>query len=122
MELKDFVKRLFEKSIKLDKELASDMVEVKSRLLEEARLNATIYPRRISGDLYNSIKVGDTIVDNRYRLFLQAGDQKVNYAGFVEFGTNRMAPRLYLTKAYSKIDNDLPQRLKKFISLYLRTI
>ena len=122
MQLKDFIKRLFQKSITLDKELASEMVEVKSKLLEEARLNATIYPRRISGDLFNSIKVGDTIVDNKYRLFLQAGDQKVNYAGFVEFGTSRMAPRLYLSKAYSKIDNDLPGRLKKFINLYLRTI
>tara|TARA_B100000085_G_scaffold278196_1_gene299643 strand:+ start:133 stop:501 length:369 start_codon:yes stop_codon:yes gene_type:complete len=122
MKLAKFIKRLFERSIAFDKELESAMQEVKSDLLEQARLNATIFPRRISGDLYNSIKVGDTIVDNRYRLFLQAGDQKVNYAGFVEFGTNRIAPRLYLTKAFAKVDREMPDKLKKFITLYLRKI
>tara|TARA_R100000654_G_scaffold21770_1_gene43929 strand:- start:299 stop:667 length:369 start_codon:yes stop_codon:yes gene_type:complete len=120
MLLKKFIEKLFGKAKKLDDSLSKDLSEIESKLLKRARLNATIDPRRRTGNLYESISVGKIKVDNKTRIILQAGNQKVNYAGYVEFGTSRMYPRLYLTKAQRETEREMSKKLQQFASLYMR--
>lgn len=120
MLLSKFIEKLFKKSTRLPDAIFNEVLELQSSLLKKARLNATIDPRRISGNLYNSISAGRVKVGKKSRIILQAGDQKVNYAGYVEFGTSRMYPRLYLTKAFAEVERETPKRLSRFISTYMR--
>ena len=120
MILSKFIEKLFKKSTRLPDAIFNEVQELQSSLLKKARLNATIDPRRRSGNLYNSISAGRVKVGKKSRIILQAGDQKVNYAGYVEFGTSRMYPRLYLTKAFAEVERETPKRLSRFISTYMR--
>ena len=120
MLLSKFIEKLFKKSTRLPDAIFNEVSELQSSLLKKARLNATIDPRRRSGNLYNSISAGRVKVGKKSRIILQAGDQKVNYAGYVEFGTSRMYPRLYLTKAFAEVERETPKRLSRFISTYMR--
>lgn len=120
MLLSKFIEKLFKKSTRLPDAIFNEVQELQSSLLKKARLNATIDPRRRSGNLYNSISAGRVKVGKKSRIILQAGDQKVNYAGYVEFGTSRMYPRLYLTKAFAEVERETPKRLSRFISTYMR--
>ena len=121
MILSKFIEKLFKKSTRLPDAIFNEVSELQSSLLKKARLNATIDPRRGTGaNLYNSISAGRVKVGKKSRIILQAGDQKVNYAGYVEFGTSRMYPRLYLTKAFAEVERETPKRLSRFISTYMR--
>ncbi len=120
MILSKFIEKLFKKSTSLPDAIFNEVQELQSSLLKKARLNATIDPRRRSGNLYNSISADRVKVGKKSRIILQAGDQKVNYAGYVEFGTSRMYPRLYLTKAFAEVERETPKRLSRFISTYMR--
>ena len=53
------------------------------------------------------------------RVFLRAGGtvngEEVNYAGYIEHGTNRIAPRRYLGRSFDKELKRLPNRLSDLL-------
>lgn len=122
MKLKEFIKRLFKRSDKLDDVLHDKLAFISRRLRDRAKLNATIDPRKRTGRLYDSITTNTKKSQSGTRITLLAGSSSVNYAGYVEFGTSRMYPRLYLTKANEQVQQTLPDDLKRIASIYLRAI
>jgi len=122
MKLKDFIKRLFKRSDQLDDELHNKLAFISRRLQDRAKLNATIDPRKRTGRLYDSITAKTKKTRSGTQITLMAGSASVNYAGYVEFGTSRMYPRLYLSRAQQQVQETLPEDLKRLASIYLRTI
>ena len=122
MKLKDFIKRLFKRSDQLDDELHKKLSFISRRLEDRAKLNATIDPRKRTGRLYDSITTKKKKEAKGTSITLIAGSSSVNYAGYVEFGTSRMYPRLYLSRAQKQVDETLPDELKRLATIYLRTI
>tara|TARA_Y100000593_G_scaffold95042_1_gene198743 strand:+ start:2396 stop:2764 length:369 start_codon:yes stop_codon:yes gene_type:complete len=122
MKLKEFIKRLFKRSDKLDDVLHDKLAFISRRLRDRAKLNATIDPRKRTGRLYDSITTNTKKSQSGTRIALLAGSSSVNYAGYVELGTSRMYPRLYLTKANEQVQQTLPDDLKRIASIYLRAI
>lgn len=122
MKLFEFVKRLFKKSKNLDNELQTKLDFISQRLKDRARLNATIDPKKRTGRLYDSISSNTKKTGDGIKITLQAGSSSVNYAGYVEFGTSRMYPRLYLQKARLQVEETLPKEMQKLASIYLRTM
>ena len=122
MKLKDFIKRLFKRSDRLDDELHKKLSYISRRLQDRAKLNATIDPRKRTGRLYDSITAKAKKSDNGTSITLMAGSASVNYAGYVEFGTSRMYPRLYLSRAREQVQETLPDELRRLASIYLRAI
>ena len=80
---------------------------ISRRLMLRARLNATIDPKKRSGRLFDSISAKRT--GNKVELV--AGSSSVKYADFVEYGTSKMYPRLFLTKAYNHVLNDVSNEI-----------
>lgn len=76
----------------------------------EAKRNATDYPRVRTGRLRSSITGLVDTKNARPRMLLVAGGNTkgapVNYAKFVEFGTTKMRPRLFMGRAFQKIERD----------------
>ena len=122
MKLFEFVKRLFKKSKNLDNELQTKLDFISQRLKDRARLNATIDPKKRTGRLYDSISSNTKKTGDGIKITLQAGSSSVNYAGYVEFATSRMYPRLYLQKARLQVQETLPKEMQKLASIYLRTM
>tara|TARA_Y100000114_G_scaffold81391_1_gene75048 strand:+ start:1489 stop:1857 length:369 start_codon:yes stop_codon:yes gene_type:complete len=122
MKLKDFIKRLFKRSDQLDDELHKKLAFISRRLQDRAKLNATIDPRKRTGRLYDSITTKRKKEAGGTSITLIAGSSSVNYAGYVEFGTSRMYPRLYLSRAQKQVDETLPDELKRLATIYLRAI
>ena len=122
MKLQNFIKRLFKRSDKLDDELHKKLSFISRRLQDRAKLNATIDPRKRTGRLYDSISAKAKKTQSGTGITLMAGSSNVGYAGYVEFGTSRMYPRLYLSRAREQVKETLPDELRKLASVYLRTI
>jgi len=90
----------------------------------EAKRNATDYPRVRTGRLRSSITGLVDTKNARPRLLLVAGGNTkgapVNYAKFVEFGTKRMRPRLFMGRAMQKIErNEVVKELRNLLNLAL---
>ena len=81
----------------------------------KAKINATSYPKVISGRLRSSIqgRAKDGMI------ILQAGGhidgEVVDYAPYVELGTSKMAPRLFMKRAIDQEAPHLESRLKKLL-------
>tara|TARA_R100000231_G_scaffold139107_1_gene119262 strand:+ start:183 stop:593 length:411 start_codon:yes stop_codon:yes gene_type:complete len=98
-------------------------VRVRRQLSYEAKKNATTYPRRRTGELYKSIKATVKPTQDEFLISLTAGNESAFYARFVELGTSgkgSMAPRYYLRRAFEKVNNFVPNDLRKYLGLYLR--
>ena len=106
----------------MDDELHKKLAFISRRLQDRAKLNATIDPRKRTGRLYDSITTKRKKEAAGTSITLIAGSSSVNYAGYVEFGTSRMYPRLYLSRAQKQVDETLPDELKRLATIYLRTI
>ena len=122
MRLRDFIKRLFKSENTFDSKLKSHLKTTSNRLKKQARLNATIDPKRRTGNLYNTISAPMKKSSYGFFVALQAGSSTVNYAPFVELGTSRMYPRLFLERARQKEEKKLPAELKKFVTIFTKTI
>ena len=121
MKLKDFIKRLFKRADGLDDFLSKQLEDVETTLLESARLNATIDPKVISGDLWRSIRLEKKKMRGRLFVTLTAGDNKAYYASFLEHGTDdgRLYPRHYLKNAFDGTKKRVPKELKRITKLFL---
>ena len=93
----------------------------------EAKRNATDYPRVRTGRLRSSITGLVSTKDASPRMILMAGGNTkgapVRYAKFVEFGTRRMQPRLFMGRAMKKVaSNDVVKELRGLLDLAVRKI
>ena len=116
-----FLKRMQKADSKLLKELEKELLKSSMRMERDAKLNATTYPKVVTGRLRSSIT---GLVDSKQgtsRVILRAGgsNNDVNYAGYVEFGTNYIKPRLYLGRAVSGERDRLPDRLGALLNIVL---
>ena len=90
----------------------------------DGKRNATDYPRVRTGRLRSSITGLIDTKEGRPRMILRAGGNTkgapVRYAAFVEFGTKKMRPRLFLGRAMQKIErSDTPKELRDLLKLAL---
>jgi HK97 gp10 family phage protein len=90
----------------------------------DGKRNATDYPRVRTGRLRSSITGLVDTKEGRPRMILRAGGNTkgapVRYAAFVEFGTKRMRPRLFLGRAMQKIErSETPKELRDLLKLAL---
>lgn len=93
----------------------------------EAKRNATDYPRVRTGRLRSSITGLVSTKDASPRMILIAGGNTrgapVNYARFVEFGTRRMQPRLFMGRAMKKVaTNEVTKELRDLLDLSVRSL
>lgn len=93
----------------------------------EAKRNATDYPRVRTGRLRSSITGLVSTKDASPRMILIAGGNTkgapVRYAKFVEFGTRRMQPRLFMGRAMKKVaSNDVVKELRGLLDLAVRKL
>ena len=90
----------------------------------DGKRNATDFPRVRTGRLRSSITGLIDTKEGRPRMILRAGGNTkgapVRYAAFVEFGTKRMRPRLFLGRAMQKIErSETPKELRDLLKLAL---
>ncbi len=116
MKIEKFTKELDKRAKFLPLAIERKLNFISRRLMLRARMNATLDPKKRSGRLYDSIRTQR----KKEKIELVAGSSSVNYAGYVEFGTSRMYPRLYLTKAYNHVLKDMNKELKEMMDLHLR--
>ena len=117
MTYEEFAKVLNQAGPKFEKALKDVSIKSAFRLEADAKLNATTYPKVITGRLRSSIQ-GRLDQGN---ILLQAGGpakgQTVDYAGYVEFGTSRIAPRLFMGRAVDKEQPRLQKELAKLLKI-----
>tara|TARA_R100000664_G_C2759822_1_gene150034 strand:+ start:1494 stop:1871 length:378 start_codon:yes stop_codon:yes gene_type:complete len=77
-----------------------------NKMKNQAIKNAHIYPKRRTGTLIESIQADvDVESDGKHNIYIFPDLDVAHYAEYVEFGTSRMKPRLYIKRA---IDKELP--------------
>lgn len=109
----------------LMKTLYTKMLGLSLEAERYAKLNATDYPRVRTGRLRSSITGLVDTKEGRPRILLRAGGNTkgapVNYAHYVEFGTKRMRPRLFMGRAMQKVQqSEVPKELQKLFHLALQ--
>ena len=117
--LSEFSRLMREKSFRTQESIEKIAEQIRRLLYQQARKNATTYPKRRTGELYKSIQAFIRPGRSALKIGLTAGNETAFYAGFVEGGTRRMAPRYYLKRANDKIAPKLSDQLKLYLRLYV---
>ena len=119
----DFLQRVKKADNVLIKELERILTTSALRMERDAKLNATSYPKVVTGRLRSSIT---GLVDaplGSPRVVLRAGGSSsgsdVDYADYIEFGTRYIKPRLFLGRAVRSESERLPDRLSSLLSVSL---
>ena len=94
---------------------------------KQGKINASSYPKVVTGDLRKTIRGELEDKGKNPRVVLRAGGNvrggvknKVDYAQYVEFGTVKMSPRLYLKRAHDKQSVKFQKRLTKILKKALQ--
>ena len=130
MTFADLRKRLMKSNRRLLRQLDYQAQKIALLMEREAKINATSYPKVVTGRLRSSIhaKYHRRNTDIVLRAGGQNGGADVNYAAFVEYGTSgkdgstRMAPRLYMGRAVDKVQGEIPKRLQNLLSIALKEV
>ena len=118
---KAFEDMLRQKAFNTQKSIENVAKHIQQQLQRRARKNATRYPKRITGNLYDSIIATVKPTTDSLDISLTAGNEVAYYALFVEKGTSRgIAPRYYLQRAFDSVNEKIPQKLSAFLRLYLQ--
>ncbi len=125
--LKQFQARMRRADRELIKTLFQKLRILSLKAEAEAKRNATDYPRVRTGRLRSSITGLVSTKDAVPRMILMAGGNTtgapVRYARFVEFGTRRMQPRLFIGRAMDKIaTNEVTKELKDLLDVAVRSL
>lgn len=125
MTFDEFIENLEKQGRSLEEELRTQLDEVAYHLKLRTRLQATIDPKIRTGRLFNSIEgkvagKGDRH-SKEFDIILQSGNADVFYAKYVEFGTSRMYPRLYMHKTVESQKKKLPKHLRKLMKKVLES-
>ena len=125
--LAQFQNRMRRADQKLIKALFQKLRILSLKAEAEAKRNATDYPRVRTGRLRSSITGLVSTKDASPRMILMAGGNTkgapVRYAKFVEFGTRRMSPRLFMGRAMKKVaTNEVTKELRGLLDLAVREL
>jgi hypothetical protein len=119
----DFLQRVKKADNVLIKELERILTTSALRMERDGKLNATSYPKVVTGRLRSSIT---GLVDaplGSPRVVLRAGGSSsgsdVDYADYIEFGTEYIKPRLFLGRAVRSESERLPDRLSSLLNVSL---
>ena len=120
----DFIDRLRKADDRLLKTLRKKLLVIALKAEREAKKNATDYPMVRTGRLRSSITAIVDAKDGNPRAVLRAGGKSggtpVLYAKYVEFGTRKMAPRLFMGKGINAALKDADKTLRDVLSLALQ--
>jgi HK97 gp10 family phage protein len=120
----DFIKRIDKADNRLLKTLRKKLTIIALKSEREAKKNATEYPKVRTGRLRSSITGIVDAKDGNPRAVLRAGGNSggvpVLYAKYVEFGTRKMAPRLFMKRGIEAALKDADKELKNLLSLSLQ--
>ena len=120
----DFISRIDRADNRLLKTLRKKLTIIALKSEREAKKNATDYPRVRTGRLRSSITGIVDAKDGNPRAVLRAGGNSggtpVLYAKYVEFGTRKMAPRLFMKRGIEAALKDADKELRDLLSLSLQ--
>ena len=120
----DFIKRIDKADNRLLKTLRKKLTIIALKSEREAKKNATDYPKVRTGRLRSSITGIVDAKDGNPRAVLRAGGNSggvpVLYAKYVEFGTRKMAPRLFMKRGIETALKDADKELENLLSLSLQ--
>tara|TARA_R100001015_G_C4631586_1_gene194207 strand:- start:1324 stop:1716 length:393 start_codon:yes stop_codon:yes gene_type:complete len=120
----DFIKRIDKADNRLLKTLRKKLTIIALKSEREAKKNATDYPKVRTGRLRSSITGIVDAKDGNPRAVLRAGGNSggvpVLYAKYVEFGTRKMAPRLFMKRGIETALKDADKELRNLLSLSLQ--
>lgn len=120
----DLINRLNKADNRLLKTLRKKLTIIALKSEREAKKNATDYPKVRTGRLRSSITGIVDAKDGNPRAVLRAGGNSggtpVLYAKYVEFGTRKMAPRLFMKRGIEAALKDADKELRDLLSLSLQ--
>lgn len=120
----DFISRIDRADNRLLKTLRKKLTIISLKSEREAKKNATDYPKVRTGRLRSSITGIVDAKDGNPRAVLRAGGNSggvpVLYAKYVEFGTRKMAPRLFMKRGIETALKDADKELRNLLSLSLQ--
>ena len=120
----DFISRIDRADNRLLKTLRKKLTIISLKSEREAKKNATDYPKVRTGRLRSSITGIVDAKDGNPRAVLRAGGNSggtpVLYAKYVEFGTRKMAPRLFMKRGIEAALKDADKELRDLLSLSLQ--
>ena len=120
----DLIKRLNKADKRLLETLQQKLMIVALKAERGAKRRATKYPKVRTGRLRSSITAITDAKDGNPRAILRAGGNSggspVLYAKYVEFGTQKMAPRLFMGKAIATAQKGMRKDLKNLLVLALQ--
>ena len=120
----DFISRIDKADNRLLKTLRTKLTIIALKSEREAKKNATDYPKVRTGRLRSSITGIVDAKDGNPRAVLRAGGNSggtpVLYAKYVEFGTRKMAPRLFMKRGIEAALKDADKELRDLLSLSLQ--
>ena len=142
MTLEEFNMNLMVAKPRMMKMLKKELKIVALKIERQAKKNATTFPKVRTGRLRSSISSAVTFSNGSPRILTLAGSgSSVDYASFVEFGTDDpepprlfyskqlkgfryaskgIKPRLFVGRAVEKVRVDMPDVLKKIMNLTLK--
>ena len=88
--------------------------EIRNQLFRKTRKNATVYPKRITGELYRSIRANLNTTSEGLKIDLTSGNNTAFYARFVEKKTK------FMFRASASINKSLPEKLRLYVKLYIK--
>ena len=120
----DFIKRIDKADNRLLKTLRKKLTIIALKSEREAKKNATDYPKVRTGRLRSSITGIVDAKDGNPRAVLRAGGNSggvpVLYARYVEFGTRKMAPRLFMKRGIEAALKGADKELRNLLSFALQ--
>tara|TARA_R100000655_G_scaffold55751_1_gene93842 strand:+ start:1845 stop:2237 length:393 start_codon:yes stop_codon:yes gene_type:complete len=120
----DFIRKIDKADRRLLKTLRKKLMVIALRSEREAKINATTFPKTRSGRLKSSITAIVDAKDGNPRAVLRAGGNSggvpVLYAKYVEFGTRKMAPRLFMKRGIEKGLRKADKELQDLLTISLQ--
>ena len=115
-----FQNRMKKAGPRMLKNIEKTFVKIGLRMEAEAKKNATVYPRVVTGRLRSSINSKVISSGGSPRIILRAGGtHQVNYARAIEFGTNRIKPRLFMGSAVQTILRRVEPEINQAVKISL---
>lgn len=94
-------------------EMQTAVINAGRRVEDEARRRVPVR----TGDLWRSIGFGQVSMDaGSAYVEVKAGDNQVDYEGYVEYGTSRMAPQPYMIPALDVVEPSLEADVERVAS------
>ena len=107
-------------SVRFNKELTRLSERTATRMKDQAIKNAHVYPKKRTGLLVSSIQGYPVDFGREQTIYVFADTDIAYYAEFVESGTSRMKPRLYIKRAIERIEPSFQKQAEKLLQKALK--